>query len=80
MADTDRVAAYVRRRIDGTVIKNTIQERTQYEKCHDCGMGLCDPQEWHPWAACVGFKETHDSRDVWERLNEIAKEGGAPWQ
>ena len=73
MADS---AAYTRRRIDGTTITNTIQD----DKCFECGMGLCDPREWHPHIACESFKREHDSRKVWVVLKDLADNGVAPWQ
>lgn len=50
---------------DGAVIANTIQE----DKCHYCGMGLCDPREYHPHIACEAYLRTHDSREVWRELH-----------
>jgi hypothetical protein len=38
-------------------------------KCHDCGMPTISPDEFHPYAACEAFRETHDSREV-ERVIE----------
>jgi len=65
----------LRLRIDGTPIKNVIQ----HDRCGDCGMGLCDPMEWHPYEACVNFKQTHDSGQVWALLHNRAKFGEKPW-
>ncbi len=67
--------SYGRVRIDGTPITNVIQD----DKCFDCGMGLCDPREWHPYVACEVFRRTHDSRKVWSALRDLAETGGAPW-
>lgn len=54
---------------DGEAIGNKIQT----EKCGYCGMGLCDPREWHPHPACEEFLRTHDSRDVWRLLWRLLK-------
>lgn len=58
---------------DGDAIENTIQT----DKCGYCGMGLCDPREWHPHRACEVFLETHDSREVWRALWREVKSGGS---
>lgn len=60
-------ATVERYRIDGTPITNVIQ----HDKCFECGMGLCDPREYHPWEACEEFKRSHDSRKVWRLLRPM---------
>ena len=58
--------------IGGDLIHNRIQD----DRCWHCGMGLCDPREYHPHVACVAFLRTHDSREVWRELRRLAR-GGA---
>lgn len=50
--------------MNGGIIRNTIQ----HDRCADCGMGLCDPREYHPFAACEAFRRTRDSREVWREI------------
>ena len=42
--------------------------------CGECGMGTCSEAEYHPYSACVTFKRTHDSREVWRELRRKARE------
>jgi hypothetical protein len=51
------------------IITNTIQR----DRCGYCGMGLCDPCEYHPHIACEAFERTHDSREVWRELHRRIK-------
>ena len=71
----ESAATSLRVTFDGHDIGNVIQT----EKCFECGMGLCDPQEWHPYSACETFKRTHDGQKVWEALRARIAEGDAPW-
>ena len=58
-------AAYPQRiTFEGNLISSTIQT----DKCFGCGMGLCDPREWHPQLACDTYTSKHDSRAVWRKL------------
>ncbi len=61
--------------MDGTIIRNVIQHTV----CFDCGMGLCDAQEWHPSIACETFKRERDGRFVWVMLTDLIANGAAPW-
>lgn len=60
--------------IRGNVIDNTIH----VTKCGECGMGLVDAAEWHPWDACVVFSKTYDSREVWRMLSRRLVAGKGP--
>lgn len=42
--------------------------------CVECGM-LCDPLEYHPYAACLMFKACGDSKVVHENLSAIIAYG-----
>jgi len=55
-----------------TIRGGLIRNRIQHDRCADCGMGLCDPLEYHPYLACEVFKRTHDSREVWRALRRGA--------
>lgn len=60
---------------DGEPIRNVIQN----DKCFECGMGLCDPREWHPGFACETFKQSHNGETVWLALNDLIANKAAPW-
>ena len=49
-----------RYRLDGTMIEASVFT----SKCYECGMPTLAPDEFHPYEACVEFKETHDSGSV----------------
>lgn len=71
-----QIAAIAQRiTFEGHLITNTIQD----DKCYGCGMGLCDPREWHPHIACETFKREHDGRKVWVVLHDLIENGVAPW-
>lgn len=38
--------------------------------CGECGM-LCDPAEYHPFTACLLFKQTHDDKATRDALNAV---------
>lgn len=45
-------------------------------RCHDCGMP-CSYGDYHPYAACLMFKDSHSSEIVRENLQAILEEGRA---
>lgn len=38
--------------------------------CDDCGM-TCEPNEFHPYAACLMFKACHNSKTVRANLDFV---------
>lgn len=44
------------------------------EPCIECGM-ICEPGEYHPYAACLMFKGCHNSTIVTANLNAVVAKG-----
>jgi hypothetical protein len=50
-----------------------ITQRQRAEaNCHQCGM-VCQPDEYHPYAACILYGAIHDGDAVRANLNAIAQ-------
>ena len=48
------------------------QRQRAEANCHQCGM-VCQPNEYHPHAACVLYGATHDGAAVRANLNAIGQ-------
>ena len=52
------------------------REMTQRQRaeadCHQCGM-VCQPNEYHPYAACILYGAIHDGDAARANLNAIAQ-------
>jgi hypothetical protein len=48
-------------------------ELIELKPCGECGM-LCEPSEYHPFAACLMFKGCHDSATVRKNLSGLQRE------
>ena len=45
--------------------------------CTQCGM-VCEPNEYHPYAACMMYRDCHDSETVRANLNAVVEHGRKP--
>ena len=45
-------------------------DKTPMQPCGECSM-LCDPKEYHPYAACLMFKACHNSETVRANLEAV---------
>jgi hypothetical protein len=45
------------------------------DRCHECGMTVTPPHAYHPYAACLMFKQCHDSATVQANLDAVVAWG-----
>ena len=48
--------------------------KQENNKCQECGME-CEPKEYHPYAACLMFKQTGSKAQVRGNLNAVVEYG-----
>lgn len=49
--------------------------KQQIPACAECGMVLDSPDEYHPYAACLMYKQTRDRNVVIENLKKVIEDG-----
>lgn len=49
------------------------------QQCAECGMPV-EPGEYHPYTACLIFKQTSSSKAVHMNLSAVLHEGGNRWR
>lgn len=50
-------------------------KKLQFPACADCGMVLDSPMEYHPYAACLMYKQSRDRKSVIENLKSVIEVG-----
>ncbi len=45
------------------------------DKCHNCGMPVAHPAEFHPYAACLMFQACRNSETVMANLGYVVRYG-----
>ena len=52
--------------------REVTQRQRAEANCHQCGM-VCQPNEYHPYAACILYGAIHDGDAVRANLNAIVQ-------